>query len=62
MYCFVAKFGGKMNKANEKSILGRMEVLEEALQTALEALLEMQAEYRLLKYLILQGEKKNDER
>ncbi len=62
MYCFVAKIGGKMNKANEKSILGRMEVLEEALQTALEALLEMQAEYRLLKYLILQGEKKNDER
>lgn len=51
-----------MNKTDEKNILGRMEVLEEALQTALEALLEMQAEYRLLKYLILQGEKKNDER
>lgn len=38
-----------------KNILKRVEVLGEAVQTALEALLEIQAEQKLLYYLVSKG-------
>ncbi len=51
-----------MNKIDEQQILNRMEVLQEALNTAMEALLEIQSEHKLVVYLLSQGKEKNKER
>lgn len=50
------------NTEKQQNILKRTEVLGEALQTALEALLEMQAEHKLITYLLLEEERENKER
>lgn len=50
-----------MNKIDEQQILKRMEVLGEALNTAMEALLEIQSEHKLILYLLLQEKEKNKE-
>ncbi len=42
----------KRENSNERDILKRVEILGEAVQTALEALLEIQAEQKLLTYIL----------
>jgi len=44
-------------KLNEKDILKRVEILGEAVQTALEAVLEIQAEQKLLTYILTKSAK-----
>lgn len=41
---------------NTKNLIKRVEILGEAAQTALEAILEIQAEQKLLTYLLLEKE------
>ncbi len=50
-----------MLKLNEKDIIKRVEVLGEAVQTALDAILEIQAEQKLIKYLLFKQDKDDDE-
>lgn len=42
----------KPKNSDERDILKRVEILGEAVQTALEALLEIQAEQKLLTYML----------
>ena len=49
-----------MNNTQKQNILRRMEVLGEALQTALEALLEIQSEHKLISYLLLEEKVENE--
>ncbi len=44
-------------KFSEKDILKRVEILGEAVQTALEAVLEIQAEQKLLTYILTKSAK-----
>ncbi len=61
--------GGKMQEnsnekwgnLSEKDILKRVEILGEAVQTALEALLEIQAEQKLLTYILTKRAKDKEE-
>lgn len=47
-----------MSETNKKSkILKRVEVLGEALQTALEAILEIQSEQKLISYLLTEEDR-----
>jgi|MucameStandDraft_1065616.scaffolds.fasta_scaffold10140_2 predicted transport protein len=49
--------GGKMQEqTTQKNLIKRVEILGEAAQTALEAILEIQAEQKLLTYLLLEKE------
>lgn len=49
--------GGKMQEqTTQKNLIKRVEILGEAVQTALEAILEIQAEQKLLTYLLLEKE------
>ncbi len=49
--------GGKMQEQKKKkNLIKRVEILGEAAQTALEAILEIQAEQKLLTYLLLEKE------
>jgi len=55
--------GGKMQEKNKTTnLLKRVEILGEAAQTALEALLEIQAEQKLLTYLLLNETQKEDKK
>ncbi len=49
-----------MNNTEKQNVLKRMEVLGEALQTALEAILEMQTEHKLITYLLLEENGENE--
>ncbi len=51
-----------MKNTEKQDILKRMEVMEGALNTALEAVLEIQSEYKLLYFLLTQEDTKNKER
>lgn len=51
------KNGKKQEGFNKEDILKRIEILGEAVQTALEALLEIQAEQKLLTYMLSKTEK-----
>jgi len=43
-------------QTTQKNLIKRVEILGEAVQTALEAILEIQAEQKLLTYLLLEKE------
>lgn len=49
-----------MNDIEKQNILKRIEILGEALNTALEALFEIQAEYKLITYLLLEEKHGNE--
>lgn len=49
-----------MFKPDESNIIKRVEILGEAVQTALEAILEIQAEQKLITYLLIEKGKKDD--
>ncbi len=51
----------KWGNLSEKDILKRVEILGEAVQTALEALLEIQAEQKLLTYILTKRAKDKEE-
>ena len=51
------KFSKKQEKFSDGDVLKRVEILGEAVQTALEALLEIQAEQKLLTYILTKGGK-----
>ena len=51
------KFSKKQEKFSDRDVLKRVEILGEAVQTALEALLEIQAEQKLLTYILTKGGK-----
>ncbi|MCX4274794.1 MAG: hypothetical protein OSJ27_03305 [Candidatus Gastranaerophilales bacterium] len=46
------KFSKKQERFSDGDVLKRVEILGEAVQTALEALLEIQAEQKLLTYIL----------
>lgn len=46
--------------SNRAKIIKRVEILDEALQTALEAILEIQSEQRLIRYLLSEEEKEDE--
>ncbi len=57
---FVLNLEENMNNTEKQNVLKRMEVLGEALQTALEAILEMQTEHKLITYLLLEENGENE--